>query len=74
MCFDDSVVRFTDFGTFLRRDPSDKSLGYYHAIRFADSLLFPNNLHPLAFAEPRTPMLSSPSLKTFQFLSVKASH
>jgi len=36
-CFDDSVVRFTDFGITLRRVPSDKSLGYFYAVRFADS-------------------------------------
>ena len=36
MFFDDSVVRFTDFGTVLRRVPSDESLGYFHTVRFAD--------------------------------------
>jgi hypothetical protein len=36
MYFDDSVVRFTDLGLILRGVPSDKSLGYYHAVRFAD--------------------------------------
>src|SRR6266576_5268887 len=37
MFFDDSVVRFTDFGIILRRVPSDESLGYFHTIRFADA-------------------------------------
>jgi hypothetical protein len=36
MCFDDSVVRFTDLGPILPLVPSDKSLGYYHSVRFAD--------------------------------------
>jgi hypothetical protein len=45
-------------------------LGYFHLVGFADLFSF----HSLRFAELRTPMLSSPSLKTFQFLSVEASH
>jgi hypothetical protein len=40
MFFDDSVVRFTDFGTILCCVPSDKSLAYCHAVRFTDLLLF----------------------------------
>jgi hypothetical protein len=35
--FDDSVVRFTDFGTILRSVPSAEALGYFHSVRFTDS-------------------------------------
>jgi hypothetical protein len=68
--------RFTDSGTILRRVPSDESLGYFHTVRFADSGINDPILRTIQpyFAKPQTPMLSSPSLKTFQFLSVEASH
>jgi hypothetical protein len=35
--FSFSVVRFADYFVCSSKDPSDKSLGYFHVVRFADS-------------------------------------